>query len=270
MSPNQIVFAYTMYAGGARKLQAKTKKVKKSTRGSIIVFEGPDYCGKSTLIKNLQDQPSFKHSICINEPIPNFRQFLYSKERFNLHFGLEDLKYNDGVKNSITYYSLMTSRAAALTAAIAWSIKGYTVFVNRSFPSTLVYQSNDYNSSSLLDREYIYEENMKLINDLAYSFKLEDYSVPAYMIFLDISDKELLNRMKSRKLRNNMDPQSKKEVSYLNWAYKDIFGFLKSKSRFEIKITSWSNDQILDIIKTTNYLQNIILESCDNNGRQKS
>jgi len=229
-------------------------------RHPVILIEGYDGSGKSTISKYVEKYYSNLNPIIYSEPIRenNIRNILVNNEEFNKFFINDEnvTGVTDSEIDIIKYYLFMASRSVNLTKIcnhISNIEYGGIAIMDRSFPSTMLYQRN-------LDLEYgfdIIKQNVNLYNSYSEIYRFgTTLDSPDLIIFLDINVQTCINRLKDRHL-NDMDPDLENgtkiqaDLTY----YKRIIDMVDSVTNSKIVTIDANND--------IEYVQKSIVKAID-------
>jgi dTMP kinase len=175
-------------------------------KGKIVVFEGPEGCGKSTQAKRIYEFIKEKNNkvILLREPGGT----VISEKIRDV---ILDMKHKEmSSKTELLLY--IASRAQIIHEKIKKLLeKGYIVLLDRFFLATVVYQG------------YARGLDIKMINSLN-KFVLDGIKVDKTIIY-DVSMNEARKRMKKRSKHDRLDAEREKfhvkvRVGYLTEAKK--------------------------------------------------
>lgn len=170
-------------------------------KGKLIVFEGPDGCGKTTLIENLALRLSVNNKVIILNNITEgsstgvaIRKMISTEGEAIDHtrivgLYMSELRYSYLRKNGIKDYL----------------DQGYIVLSSRNHLSTLVYASYDKNNELEI-------KNANIIINMS-----NDLPKPDMVFYLKIDLETILNRIKTRDGVN---------IDYDHWENKDKLDFI--------------------------------------------
>jgi dTMP kinase len=153
-------------------------------KGKLIVFEGPDFSGKSTQIQLIK-------------PVLKINQILYTREPGS--YLPESAYYCEEIRNHILNNELDPFREARLFAdsryehtkeMVKYINEGFNIICDRYIVSSLAYQGYAQN----LGKDRIYELNRATI-DL-----LEENEIPIYTFKFDLS-RDTWNERKAKRLQ---------------------------------------------------------------------
>lgn len=219
-------------------------------RGSLIVFEGIDGSGKSTISRKIAEKINAR---LLFEPVleNGLKNLIVNNKKFDLFFEDPDIKsINNFTEDNLKYHLFMASRVISLTKAFNLMKEGTNVVLDRSFVSTMVYQYT-------LGQEYIINENIDLYANLAeknsiidkYYFTTVSATSPDLIIFLDINLETCLNRLKSKTDGNDMDPKDVSEIKDRIEKYESAIKICKRKGFALERINA-------------NYEESVVVDSC--------
>jgi dTMP kinase len=166
-------------------------------KGKLIIFEGPDFSGKSTQIKLLKPE------------LIKYNNILYTREPGS--FLPDSQEYCEGVRNILLNNDLNPFQEAQLFAEsryehtkemIKYINEGFNIICDRYIISSLAYQGYAQN----LGKDRIYELNRATI-DL-----LEENKMSLYCFKFRISEDAWKERKAKRLIYENADSIEKKDI----------------------------------------------------------
>lgn len=195
--------------------------------GKIIVFEGVEGTGKTTIAKKLLKylKNKGKKSILLREPggteiSEKIRKILLDCKHKNIDKKTEFLLY-------------LASRAQLISEKIKELLKkNYIIILDRFYLATIVYQGY----ARGLDMKFIKAVNNFIIEDIK----------PDITIILDASLNTIYERIKNRKNLNRIDKES------VDFHRKVKNGYLKESKNFKnCYVINTDNKKIKDVFKIT-------------------
>lgn len=151
-------------------------------KGKFVIFEGPDYCGKSTQIRELYPTIGTNTVLFTREPgswLPQSKCFceaIREKVLFEDHTVEQQAKL------------FATARKVHTAEIISLINKGYTVISDRYIVSSLAYQGY----AQYLGKDAVYEYNKDTIK------LLKDHDILIHCFKFNLTEEEWLNRRRGR------------------------------------------------------------------------
>ncbi len=210
-------------------------------RGPVILFEGSDFSGKTTVISSLYKD--CKNTVLLKEPNSQLSLLITDNEKINKLFNSNDNKY----LRELGRYSLLTASRISTYIEVCNNIKAENmVLLDRSFPSSMVYQK-------IINKNILYD-SLGMINDITFNILGEQIIIPDLIIFLEISLETYLYRMKNRGLCNSMDETDLSKISDILSSYDEVFCEILSSGSYKkniIKIDANKNcsNTVITIVK---------------------
>lgn len=217
-----------------------------SPRHPVILIEGYDGSGKSTLAENvrLYFEKDFSSKL-FKEPVVenSIREIVTRDSKFFEFFKEEDniRSIIDDEIDCVKYFLFMASRAVNLTKICNHISYDGIAIMERSFPSTMLYQRN-------LDLSYnfdIIKENVRLFRSYEKMYNFSTlFDSPDLILFLDINPQTCINRLKDREL-DNMDPdltnanRIQEDITY----YRRIMELIDNVTSSKVVFINGNNDE---------------------------
>jgi dTMP kinase len=152
----------------------------KALRGKLIVFEGIDHSGKSTIVNELYNDLLYRNIKTIKTFQPGDNDEDYNQTLKDM---CKTKKYNlDPLTN---LFAFMTDRSENTVKIKRYLNDGHTVLVDRWWYSTIAYQ---FHGKELLEKYSLDKEFAYRLNKLASHDLVPDYSF--YLERKDITDKD--------------------------------------------------------------------------------
>ena len=216
------------------------KKTPKVFRGPLILFEGTDLSGKSTVIKLLRNI-YWDNLRVVQEPTSrsSLKEIIFdSKQLF------DDVDIYSDIEDYINYYLIMASRAYSLYIAFEEMFKKRIVALDRSFISTCVYQTGSF------DIDKIISDNMLLYREISNKFDFYDkIYAPDLIFFLDINYETYVNRIdRLNQESNKFDSYNKSVIMFRIGKYRSVIDYLIRTNILNTKIVIINGDQNIDLV----------------------
>lgn len=202
-------------------------------KGMLIVLEGMDFSGKTTLVSCLKKQltqnfPDREIVLTRQPNNPKIRQLLL--QSFEKHYKIE----------TELFYFLIDRQINFKKVVLPALNSGKIVICDRFFYSTFVYQSD------MVKKDFLKTEQIHKLLDL--------FIIPDLVVFLNPDVKNLLLRKYKDKL-DKRDHFAFANLNAIKLSYEKIFAYYKSQKHPIIEINN------TDLTKACESVYNIILKN---------
>lgn len=213
-------------------------------KGKLIILEGGDGVGKTTLLHDLQKDARFndKSTKYYREPGStdfgeDARQLLFSKD------------YSRSLLNT-TQALLFAAARSELQKKIAYSLKqGYDVILDRYILSSLVYQGSALNPE---------KSNHTKFNDERVVNINRQFIQPDFVFLLDIDTDLAISRISNRVGGNYMDSTERDRIEKIKCAYLLYADKLESMMDYDRHVSINVLDAEEDNIRLIQQMKNIL------------
>jgi thymidylate kinase len=221
-------------------------------RAPIILIEGLDFSGKSTIVSRIEKELTWDGQTYIGKAQQpskenSVREIVLNNDKFAEFFPINVNTYSEDVRNKtmdlIEFYMFMASRAHSLEKVFSMAMNKIPVIMDRGFPSTMVYQKH-------VGPEYVLKHNIDIFNHFNELFGLKDYKPlpPDLIIFLNIQNDTYLSRLDVQGVMNDYDTRDVEEIETRRKDYLKAMEMIKSHPNYTSKVVTLSADEEYDVV----------------------